>query len=78
MEESYIRDYMINLLENTYSDDLERLKAIYYALEYITMGKEYDVETDNEKKNLNTLTTCLLNVKEIIDEEDRKSSIPQF
>lgn len=68
MEESYIRDYMVSLLENTYSDDLERLKAIYYALEYITIGKEYEAETDNEKKNLNTLITCLIGIKEIVDD----------
>ena len=28
MENSYIRDYICNLLENTYNDDLERLKVV--------------------------------------------------
>ena len=28
MENSYIRDYIYNLLEDTYNDDLERLKVV--------------------------------------------------
>lgn len=78
MEESYIRDYQIKLLEDTYCDDLERLKALYYGLDYILNGMENNIETDDDKYNYNRLTTCLLTIKKIIDEEDKKQTIPGF
>ena len=46
MEESYIKDYQIKLLEDTY--------------------------------NYNQLTTCLLKLQKIIEEEDKKQTIPSF
>lgn len=76
MLDSYIRDYQTNLLENIYSDDLERLKAITYGLEYILNGMEYNLETDDDKKDYNTLTTCLLNLKEIVKERDEAERLP--
>lgn len=76
MSDSYIRDYQINLLENTYNDDLERLKAITYGLEYILNGMEYNLETDEDKKDYNTLTTCLLNLKKIVKERDEAETLP--
>lgn len=72
MNESYIRDYAINLLENTYDDDLERLKAISYGLDYILNGMEYNLENNNDKRNYNKLVTCLLTIEEIIKEEEIK------
>lgn len=68
MGNSYIRDYMYNLLENTYNDDLERLKAIGYSLEYILNNLQYQKETDNDIYNYNRLTTCLITINEIIKE----------
>ena len=76
MLDSYIRDYQTNLLENIYSDDLERLKAITYGLEYILNGMECNLETNDDKKDYNTLTTCLLNLKEIVKERDDAETLP--
>lgn len=76
MSDSYIRDYQVNLLAKTYNDDLERLKAITYGLEYILNGMEYNLETDDDKKDYNTLTTCLLNLKEIVKERDDAETLP--
>lgn len=76
MLDSYIRDYQINLLENTYNDDLERLKAITYGLEYILNGIENNLETSEDKKDYNTLTTCLLSLKEIVKERDDAETLP--
>lgn len=76
MEESYIRDYQIKLLEDTYCDDLERLKSLCYGLEYILNGMENNIETNDDQYNYNRLTTCLLTMQEIIEEEDKKQTIP--
>lgn len=75
MEESYIRDYQVNLLENTYSNDLERLKAISYGIEYILCNMENNIETNKDKSIYNKLTTCLLTINEMIKEEDTKNNI---
>lgn len=66
MEKSYIKDYIINLLENTYNDDLERLRAIYYGLEYILNDLQYNQETNEDIYNYNKLTTCSITIKEIL------------
>lgn len=76
MEESYIKDYQINLLENTYSNDLERLKAINYGLDYILNNLQYNLETSEDTKKYNSLTTCYLTIKEIIESEEERQTIP--
>ena len=76
MLDFYIRDYQVKLLENTYSDDLERLKAITYGLEYILDGMEYNIETNEDEKNYNALTTCLMKLKKIVIERDEKEQLP--
>ena len=76
MEESYIRDYQINLLQNIYTDDLERLKAINYGLDYILESIQNNVETAEDTKKYNSLTTCYLTIKNIIDSEDERQTIP--
>lgn len=76
MEESYIKDYQINLLENTYSNDLERLKAINYGLDYILNNLQYNLETAEETKKYNSLTSCFLTIKEIIESEEERQTIP--
>lgn len=76
MEESYIRDYMLNLLENTYSDDLERLKSLYYGLESVANSLQFNLETNEDKYNYNRIVTCIITLKKIIDEEDKKQTIP--
>lgn len=78
MEESYIKDYQINLLETTYNDDLERLKAICYGLDYILNGMENNIETSEDTYNYNQLTTCYITMQKIIEEEDKKQTIPSF
>ena len=76
MEESYIRDYQINLLENTYSDYLERLKAITYGLDYILNELQYNLETNEDKYTYNRLTTCYITLDKIIKEEEEKQTLP--
>lgn len=76
MEESYIRDYQIKLLEDTYSDDLERLKAITYGLDYILNGLQHNLETNDDKYIYNQLTTCYITLDKIIKEEDKKQTLP--
>ena len=71
MENSYIRDYICNLLEDTYNDDLERLKAIFYGLDYILNNIQYNLENDNDIYNYNKLTTCYIVIKEIIQENEK-------
>ena len=78
MEESYIRDYQIKLFEKIHTDDLERLKSLYYGLEYILNGMENNIETDDDQYNYNQLTTCLITMQKIIEEEDKKQTIPSF
>ena len=71
MENSYIRDYICNLLEDTYNDDLERLKALFYALDYILNNVQYNRETNNDIYNYNKLTTCYIVIKEIIQDSEK-------
>lgn len=78
MEESYIKDYIVNLLDNTYGGDLEGLKAIAYGLEHILNNLEYKQENVNDIKNYNSLTSCYIKIKEIIKEYDDQSNIPLF
>lgn len=78
MEESYIRDYQVKLLEDVYNDDLERLKALYYGLDHILNSIQNNIETDTDTKNYNTLTTCFLSIGDIIKQETEKETIPFF
>lgn len=71
MENSYIKDYVFNLFDNTFNDDLERLKAIYYGLDNILNNLQYNQETNADAKNYNTLTTCFLQIGEIIKANDK-------
>ena len=71
MENSYIRDYMNSLLENTYNDDLERLKALFYGLDYILNNIQYNLENANDIYNYNKLTTCYITIKEIIQDSEK-------
>jgi len=73
MDNSYIRDYQVNLLECNFNDDLERLKAIAYGLDYILNGMEYELETADDQYKYNQLTTCYLKLKKIIEEETNES-----
>lgn len=83
MTNDYIKDYILNLLDSTFSNDLERLKAIYYGLDDIISSLTLNAETSEDKKALNTLTTCLLSINEIIqgnedgnnDEDEKKERI---
>lgn len=78
MSESYIKDYQIKLFEDIYTNDLERLKAINYGLDYILNNIQFNLETPKDKKNYNTLTTCFLKISDIIKEEDNNNNIPLF
>jgi hypothetical protein len=70
MENSYIRDYMCNLLEDTYNNDLERLKALFYGLDYILNNIQYNLENNNDIYYYNKLTTCYIVIKELIQENE--------
>lgn len=74
MENSYIKDYTENLLENTFNNDLDRLKSIMYGIDYILNNLQYNMETDNDKSSYNKITTCYLIIKEIIDQEETKEN----
>lgn len=78
MADSYINDYIVNLLDNVYNDDLERLKALYYGLDYILNSIQNNIETDTDAKNYNTLTTCFLSIGDIIKQETEKETVPLF
>ena len=78
MQESYIKDYIINLLDDTYSDDLERLKALNYGLDDLLNRLSNNLETNKDKYKYNRLTTCYITIKNIIDEEENKNTIPRF
>ena len=71
MLDSYIRDYQVNLLENTFNDDLERLIALCYGLEYLLNNLENNIESDSDRYNYNRLTTCYITMQEIIKESDK-------
>ena len=71
MENSYIRDYMNNLLENTYNDNLERLKSLFYGLDYILNNMQNDLNNKNDIYNYNKLTTCYITIKEIIQDSEK-------
>lgn len=76
MEKSYIKDYILNLLENTYTDDLERLKAVMYGLEDVLNRTQYNPETTKERRQYNRLTTAYLIIKEIVLEQDEAQTLP--
>ena len=76
MEESYVKDYIVNLFENTYSNDLERLNAIKYGLDYILNNIINELETNEERYIYNKLTTCYLTIAEIVKEQKEKEVVP--
>lgn len=78
MENSYIKDYIENLFENVFENDFERLKALYFGIDYILNNLQYNIETAEEKNNYNKITTCFLKLQEIIKNEEEKNEIPLF
>lgn len=72
MENSYIKDYILNLFNNSYNNTLERLKAISYGLDSILNELQYEQETNEDIYNYNKITTCLLTINEIIKEQEKK------
>ena len=74
MENSYIKDFIINLLDSAFDNDLERIKTIYYGLDYIISNLTLNAETNEDKKTLKTLNTCLLSINEIIQNNERGTS----
>lgn len=76
MDEYYIEHYITNLLENTYNDDLERLKAIVYGLDSIANSIEQNIETSEERYNYNKIITCIITLKKIVETENNKQILP--
>ena len=74
MENSYIKDFIINFLDSAFDNDLERIKTIYYGLDYIISNLTLNAETNEDKKTLKTLNTCLLSINEIIQNNERGTS----
>ncbi len=74
MDEFYKKD-IINLLENNYINDLERLKTINSGIDYILNNIKYNIQTEKDQKNYNKITSCFLTINKIIKEEEKKEGI---
>jgi hypothetical protein len=70
MRDFYINEQIRGVMEYNYDNDLERLKAIHYALDYVLNNIEYNQETNDDIKTFNTLTTIDLQLSEIISNSE--------
>lgn len=70
MRDYYISEQIRGIMEYNYDNDLERLKAIHYALDYVLNNIEYNQETNEDTKIFNTLTTIDLQLNEIIKDNE--------
>lgn len=66
MEDSYIKDYIINLLENTFNDDYDRLKALKFGIEYILENIKNEIENEFDEENFDKLACSLKLINEVI------------
>lgn len=64
--------YVMNETRDIYEslEPMESLYFVYNLLDLILNGLQYELETEKDKKNYNTLTTCLLSIRDIIKEND--------
>lgn len=64
--------YVINETRDIYEslEPIESLYFVYHLLDLIVNGLQYELETEKDKKEYNTLTTCLLSIKNIIEENE--------
>lgn len=64
-------NYVINETRDIYEslEPLESLCFVYRLLDLIVNGLTYEIETEKDKKEYNTLTTCLLSIKDLLKNE---------
>lgn len=72
IEDSYIKDYILKLFENVYSNDLEKLKAIYYGLVDILDSIQFNLETEEDTENYKQLSEALDIIYSVIKKEEQK------
>ena len=70
MRDYYISEQIRSFMDYNFDNDLERLKAIHYALDYVLNNIEYSQETNEDTKVFNTLTTIDLQLSEIIKDNE--------
>lgn len=70
MYEEAIKDYVYNFLENTFNDDVDKLKAMYYGLNDILGNIALNVDSDEDQKYFNKLNTSIKKIKDVIDYVD--------
>ena len=66
VEDSYIKDYIINLLENTFNDDYDRLKALKFGIEYILENIKNVIENEFDEENFDKLAYSLKLINEVV------------
>lgn len=57
-----------NFLENTFSNDIEKMKSIVFGLENILTSIFLNLETNDDFKNYEKLIQCQCTLKKIINE----------
>lgn len=67
IKDSYIRDCILNLFETTYSNDFEKLKAIYYGLADVLDSLVYLMETEQDTQNIIKLTNSLKIIYDVLE-----------
>lgn len=70
MRDYYISEQIREFMEDNFGNDMERLKAINYALDYVLNNIEYNQVTNEDTKVFNTLTTIDLQLSEIIKDNE--------
>jgi hypothetical protein len=70
MRDYYISEQIRGFMDYNFDNDLERLKAIHYALDYVLNNIEYNQETIDDVKVFNTLTTIDLQLSDIIKDNE--------
>lgn len=67
MNNNYIQNETLDIYNSL--EPIESLQFVYCLLELILNGLQFELETDKDTKNYNTLTTCLLSIKQILESE---------
>lgn len=65
------KDYIINETRDIFEslETIESLQFVYELLDLILQEIGFNLDTEKDKKDYNTLTTCLLSIKEILKEQ---------
>jgi len=68
MNNSYVISETRDIYESL--EPIESLYFVYHLLDLIVNGMQYELETEKDKKEFNSLTTCLLTIKGIIESNE--------